>query len=64
MEGIPLGRDRVLKVEREYEGCRIEGHLLATAYEEVVPRIRRGLSVPGQSGEAREGHCERASVGA
>jgi hypothetical protein len=64
MEGIPLGRDRVLKVERKYECCRIEGQLLATAYEELVSVVRRELPVPGRSGAVREGHRERATVGA
>lgn len=64
MEGIPSGRGRVLKVERDYECCRLEGELLATAYEEVVPVMRRELPVPGQSCEVRERHRERATVGA
>ena len=64
MEGIPSGRGRGLTVEREYECCRLEQKLLATAYEEVVPVMRRELPVPGQSCEVREWHRERAAVGA
>lgn len=64
MEGIPLGRGRELKVDRDYECCHLERTLLATAYEEIVPLMRRELPVPGSSCEAREWHGERVAVGA
>ena len=43
MEGVPSGRKGALKVEREFEPYRQEGHLLAGAYEALVPIARREI---------------------
>jgi hypothetical protein len=37
MEGIEVRKVRNLRVERNFEGARLEGELLASAYERVVP---------------------------
>ena len=37
MEGIKVRKVRNLRVERNFEGARLEGELLASAYERAVP---------------------------
>lgn len=37
MEGIKVRKVRNLRVERSFEGARLEGELLAAAYERAVP---------------------------
>lgn len=65
MEGIRAGHGRVLIVEREFEGCRVEAELLAAAYEEVLPPVRREIVAGGDEGrKAVERRCRRATVGA
>jgi hypothetical protein len=52
MEDTKRKSDRVLKVERGFEWSRLEGQMIASAYERVLPIIRAGPSVlPGESPE-------------
>ena len=37
MEGIKVRKVRNLRVERDFEGARLEGELLASAYERALP---------------------------
>ena len=37
MEGFKVRKVRKLRVERNFEGARLEGELLASAYEQVLP---------------------------
>jgi len=39
MEGSKRSRKRVLSVEREFEGSRLESQQLAAAYDRVLPGI-------------------------
>jgi hypothetical protein len=45
MEDTKRKRDRVLTVERRYEWSRLEGRLMASAYEYILPIVQ---SVPGR----------------
>lgn len=40
MEDAKRESNRVLEVERDFEGSRIEGQVLAAAYEHVLPILR------------------------
>lgn len=40
MEGTKRKSNRILKVERGFEWSRLEGQVLASAYEHVLPIIR------------------------
>jgi len=62
MEGIPAGQGRVLTVEREFEASRLEWKLWATAYEEVLPPLRRERRIArrGDAAEAVDGLRRRA----
>jgi len=66
MDGTLSGQRRILAVEREYEVARMEGKLLATAYEEVIPWPRRGVrgSVLDDERELATGPRRRALEGA
>ena len=46
MEDTKRKLNRVLKVERDFECSRIEGQVMAAAYEHVLPILRAG---PGES---------------
>ena len=39
MEGIEVRKVRKLRVERDFEGGRLERQLLASAYEGAVPAV-------------------------
>ena len=57
MEDTKRKSDRVLKVERGFEGSRLEGQMMASAYERVLPIIRAGPSA--SLGESSEPGSER-----
>jgi hypothetical protein len=66
MEDTKRKSDRVLKVERSFEWSRLEGHMIALAYERVLPIIRAGPSAspgespkPGPERQIRTTHQER-----
>ncbi len=46
MEDAKRKSNRVLTVERDFEWSRIEGQVMAAAYEHVLPTLRAG---PGES---------------
>ena len=46
MEDTKRKSNRVLKVERDFEWSRIEGQVMAAAYEHVLPILRAS---PGES---------------
>lgn len=48
MEGIEVCKVRKLCVERSFAGGRLEGQLLAAAYEEVVPAVSVSVRVVDQ----------------
>ena len=54
MEDTKRKSSRVLKVERNFEWSRIEGQVMAAAYEHVLPILRAGPGEsPVQQGEGR-----------
>lgn len=57
MEDTKRKSDRVLKVERGFEWSRLEGQMVASAYEHVLPIIRAGPSA--SQGESPEPGSER-----
>ncbi len=64
MEGSPSGRRGVLKVEREFEPHRKEAQLLAAAYEELVPVVRRNFVRADSPAKVVEAPRRQATVGA
>jgi hypothetical protein len=72
MEDAKRKSDRILRVERGYEWSRLEGELMATAYERALPFVR---AAPGgspseqpQTGSDRQagtpGQRQRCATGA
>ena len=57
-------RGRVLEVRVRFEPSRIGRDCLAGAYEQIVPIIRRSLSVSGQYGAVPAGQALRRAAGA
>jgi hypothetical protein len=59
----------ILNLERGFEGSRLEGQLVAAAYELVAPVIRRSLPSAHQPSRrssarvARDNHLRRAQGG-
>ena len=55
MDGSPQ-QDRVLSVEQDFEWFRLGDQLIARAYEEVVPVVRRRLAKREQPGLTDSAH--------
>lgn len=53
MEGSTCRQPRILRVQQGFECSRLEHALLALAYEQVVPLVRRRL--PGGRGGTSRG---------
>ncbi len=72
MEDTKRKSDRILKVERGFEWSRIEGELMASAYERALPFVRAsptgspgGQPEPGSDGQTRAtGQEQRYATGA
>jgi len=72
MEDTKRKSDRVLRVERSFEWSRLEGELMASAYEHVWPMVRAAPAgspakqpKPGSDGQTRAtGQEQRYATGA
>jgi len=52
MDGSTRLRRQVLPIERRFEGSRLEPALLASAYEQAVPLLRRPRRAPRRAASA------------
>ena len=59
MEGIKVRKMRNLRVERNFEGARLERELLASAYERAVPTT--SVSIGGIANRSEMGKRADAS---
>jgi hypothetical protein len=54
MEGSKVRKLRKLRVERDFEGGRLEGQLLASAYEQAVPAVSVSVGMVADQREASQ----------
>jgi hypothetical protein len=67
MEGAARLRSQVVPVRRHFQGSRLEPALLASAYEEAVPLLRRARRLSrdaaGDGARAAVGQQQLATTG-
>jgi len=54
MESPKRKRDWIPKVERSFERSRLENHLMASAYEQVLPLVQHPVASQRRSNEAEQ----------
>jgi len=54
MESPKRKRNWIPKMERNFEGSRLESQLMALAYEQVLPLVPHRVASPRRSNEAEE----------
>lgn len=54
MESPKRKRDWIPKVERSFERSRLESHLMASAYEQVLPLVQHRVASQRRSNNAEE----------